>query len=261
MAFGVVEKAAFLLLCAPLAALMLWELRERRKQCCSWPRRAWCAGGRRQRRAVPQVLRRQLVHALRRRALPAGAGRRPRASRGSAASWAATTPSRGRRGRRSLEAASAASCSTASSPLGYYFVGRYTGDADHGAARAAAARGAARHAAEGRTAGRWRRCSGCSSTSASTSIVFPKNYYGGGQSLGDRYFIQMAPAILVAALFVAAGGARSCSWPVGRRRRRCRCCSRCRSTSTRRAPNRDDPRPARRSGCCRSRRTRTTRTS
>ena len=32
-------------------------------------------------------------------------------------------------------------------------------------------------------------------------IVFPKNYYGGGQSLGDRYFVQMAPAILVAALF------------------------------------------------------------
>jgi hypothetical protein len=30
MAFGVVEKAAFLVLCAPLAALMLWELRHRR---------------------------------------------------------------------------------------------------------------------------------------------------------------------------------------------------------------------------------------
>ncbi len=30
MAFGVVEKAAFLVLCAPLAALMLWELRQRR---------------------------------------------------------------------------------------------------------------------------------------------------------------------------------------------------------------------------------------
>lgn len=31
-------------------------------------------------------------------------------------------------------------------------------------------------------------------------IVFPKNYYGGGQSVGDRYFIQIAPAVFVLAL-------------------------------------------------------------
>jgi hypothetical protein len=42
-------------------------------------------------------------------------------------------------------------------------------------------------------------------------VVFPKNYYGGGQSLGDRYFVQMAPAILVAALF-APLGARTLRW-------------------------------------------------
>lgn len=32
--------------------------------------------------------------------------------------------------------------------------------------------------------------------------VYPNNYYGGGQSLGDRYFLQMAPMVLV--LLVAA---------------------------------------------------------
>ena len=32
--------------------------------------------------------------------------------------------------------------------------------------------------------------------------VYPNNYYGGGQSLGDRYFVQMAPMVLV--LLVAA---------------------------------------------------------
>lgn len=28
-------------------------------------------------------------------------------------------------------------------------------------------------------------------------LVYPNNYYGGGQSLGDRYFLQMAPLVLV----------------------------------------------------------------
>ena len=36
-------------------------------------------------------------------------------------------------------------------------------------------------------------------------VVFPKNYYGGGQSLGNRYFIQIAPAVLVTALFAPVG--------------------------------------------------------
>jgi 4-amino-4-deoxy-L-arabinose transferase-like glycosyltransferase len=31
-------------------------------------------------------------------------------------------------------------------------------------------------------------------------LLFPKNYYGGGQSLGNRYFLQMAPAVLVLAV-------------------------------------------------------------
>ena len=36
-------------------------------------------------------------------------------------------------------------------------------------------------------------------------VVFPKNYYGGGQSLGNRYFIQIAPAVFVTALFAPLG--------------------------------------------------------
>jgi hypothetical protein len=42
-------------------------------------------------------------------------------------------------------------------------------------------------------------------------VVFPKNYYGGGQSLGNRYFVQVAPAVLVTALF-APLGARPLRW-------------------------------------------------
>jgi hypothetical protein len=36
-------------------------------------------------------------------------------------------------------------------------------------------------------------------------VVFPTNYYGGGQSLGNRYFIQIAPAVLITALFAPLG--------------------------------------------------------
>jgi hypothetical protein len=32
-------------------------------------------------------------------------------------------------------------------------------------------------------------------------MLFPNNYYGGGQSFGNRYFLQVAPAMLVLALF------------------------------------------------------------
>ena len=36
-------------------------------------------------------------------------------------------------------------------------------------------------------------------------VLFPKNFYGGGQSLGNRYFVQIAPAVLVTALFGPLG--------------------------------------------------------
>jgi hypothetical protein len=42
-------------------------------------------------------------------------------------------------------------------------------------------------------------------------VLFPKNYFGGGQSLGNRYFVQVAPAVLVTALF-APLGARGLRW-------------------------------------------------
>ncbi len=51
----------------------------------------------------------------------------------------------------------------------------------------------------------WRRLGGLASATLASIVayvllnvvVYPGNYYGGGQSLGDRYFLQMAPFVLL----------------------------------------------------------------
>ena len=45
-------------------------------------------------------------------------------------------------------------------------------------------------------------------------VVYPNNYYGGGQSLGDRYFIQMAPFVLVL-LVATRASVRATIWMAG----------------------------------------------
>lgn len=37
-------------------------------------------------------------------------------------------------------------------------------------------------------------------------LLFPRNFYGGGQSLGNRYFLQIAPAVLVLAVMAPVSG-------------------------------------------------------
>ena len=208
MAFGVVEKAAFLVLCAPLAALMLWELR--------------------QRRAV-------LVAAIVFGVLAVGVSVAPYLKYSDANSF---TPYAGERYQlgllptvrepwvggkpgtdyRPVEVTEgdvfdnlvSGKVSDRFQSAAYYFVGRYTGVLT---TVPLALLLLVALLVTLPKANRWGVAAllGVVFYIGFYVIVFPKNYYGGGQSLGDRYFVQIAPAILVAALFSPIG-ARAARW-------------------------------------------------
>jgi hypothetical protein len=202
MAFGVVEKAAFLVLCAPLAALMLWELRERRKVLVAAlvfgvvavgvsvaPYLKYSdansftpyAGERYQLRTVPTA-------------------REPWIGGKPGTDYYPVAVTEG----NVLDNLVSGKVSDRFQSAATYFVGRYTGVL---ITVPLALLLLVALLVTLPKANRWGVAAllGVLFYIAFYVLVFPKNYYGGGQSLGDRYFIQMAPAILVAALFSPLG--------------------------------------------------------
>ena len=208
MGFGVVEKAAFLMLCAPLAALMLWELRHRRAVAVGAVVVGLVAVG----VSVAPYLKYSDAESFtpyageryQIRVVPTAREPWIGGQRGTDYYPVAVTEG------AVLDKAVSGKLSDRFESAAYYFVGRYTGvlitvplallllvamlvrlpKADRWAVAAVL---------------------GVLFYIGFYLIVFPKNYYGGGQSLGDRYFVQMAPAILVAALF-APLGAKTLRW-------------------------------------------------
>ena len=186
------EKGAFLALYAPIGLVMLWKARTWRLRISLRAGRAARARGRRP--ALSPLLGLGELQPVRRRALPRperdpvrgghhrlrgdqllGRGHHARAGR------PRERQARGRRvhvrrpphGHARLSARWRSCCSSPRSPT-----------------------------SGGRTRGGAPRCSPCSATSLFYAVFFPTNYFGGGQSLGNRYFLQAAPAIIAMVVLI-----------------------------------------------------------
>ena len=198
MAFGVVEKAPFLLLFAPLAAVMLWELRRRR--------------------VVMMLVLVAGLATVALSALPylkysdgdsftpyAGARYQLLPIDGRHAPWDGGVINIDYIFKGADEGAIAKRAISGKlldrfESLGYFVAGRYTGLLVT-APFALLLLGAILLRLP--RSSRWAvaAIAGILAYIAFYIVVFPTNYYGGGQSLGNRYFIQIAPAVLVTALF------------------------------------------------------------
>jgi 4-amino-4-deoxy-L-arabinose transferase-like glycosyltransferase len=202
MAFGVIEKLPLFFLYAPLAAVMLWELRERRKQMLLVFATGLIAVGV---AATPYLKYSDgdsfTPYAGERYQLVPNAGSRP--------PWAGGVlnsdyvPSGADEGAIAKRATTGKLLDRFES-LGYYVAGRYTGMlVTVPLALFLLVALLIRLPASNR----WAVAGvvGVLAYIAFYIVVFPKNYYGGGQSLGNRYFIQIAPAVFVTALFAPLG--------------------------------------------------------
>lgn len=202
MAVGVAEKAAFLMLFAPLAALILWELRARRGLLLTAIVVGVVAVG----VSVAPYLRYSDGNSFtpyageRFQVKPVVTAHAPWDGGKLGQDYYASGATEG----GILDNAVSGKLLDRFESLAYYFVGRYTGMLVT-APLALLLLGAllARLPAADRWA--WAAAAGILLYIAFYVVVFPKNYYGGGQSVGNRYFVQMAPAVLVAALFAPLG--------------------------------------------------------
>jgi hypothetical protein len=208
MAFGVVEKAAFLVLCAPLAALMLWELRRRRGVLIG----ALAFGVLAVAVSVAPYLKYSDANSFtpyageRYQVKPVPTAREPWVGGRPGTDYYPVAVTEG----NVLDNIVSGKVSDRFQSAAYYFVGRYTGVL---VTVPLALLLLVALLVTLPKANRWGVAAllGVLFYIGFYVLVFPKNYYGGGQSIGDRYFVQMAPAILVAALFSPIG-ARAARW-------------------------------------------------
>ena len=208
MAFGVVEKNAFLMLCAPLAVLMLWELRKRRAVAVGAVVVGLLAVG----VSVAPYLKYSDANSFtpyageRYQIKPVPIAREPWIGGQPGTDYYSVAITEG----GIIENAVSGKAADRFESAAYYFIGRYTGVL---ITVPLALLLLVAILVTLPKANRWAVATflGVLFYIGFYLIVFPKNYYGGGQSLGDRYFVQMAPAILVAALF-APLGAKTLRW-------------------------------------------------
>jgi 4-amino-4-deoxy-L-arabinose transferase-like glycosyltransferase len=202
MAFGVVEKLPALFLFAPLAAVMLWELRRRRRMMAL----VFAAGLVTVGLAVTPYLKYSGGNSFtpyagdRYQLLPKQASRPPWDGGALDRDFVRSATDEGAIAKR----ATTGKLSDRFESLGYYIAGRYTGMlVTVPLALLLLVAVLARLPA----ANRWAVAAlvGVLAYIAFYLVVFPTNYYGGGQSLGNRYFIQIAPAVFVTALFAPLG--------------------------------------------------------
>jgi hypothetical protein len=202
MAFGVVEKAAFLFLFLPLAGVMLWELRRRRLMLVAVVVAGLVTVGI---SAMPYLKYSNgksftPYAGARYQLLPADGARPPWDGGVLNQDYQRTQTD----GETIAKHAVSGKVRDRFESLGYYFAGRYTGLLVTAPLAlflliAVLARLPASN--------RWAvaALAGVLGYIAFYVVVFPTNYYGGGQSLGNRYFVQIAPAVLVTALFAPLG--------------------------------------------------------
>jgi 4-amino-4-deoxy-L-arabinose transferase-like glycosyltransferase len=202
MAIGVVEKAAFVMLFTPLAALVLWELRARRRMLLAAlvvgvlalgvsaaPYLRYSDGN----SFTPYAGQRFQVKPVVTAQEPWDGGKLGRDYYPNAATEGGI-----------LHNAVSGKVLDRFESLAYYFVGRYTGMlVTAPLALLLLIALLVRLPAANRWA--WAAVAGILLYIAFYIVIFPTNYYGGGQSVGNRYFVQIAPAVLVAALFAPLG--------------------------------------------------------
>jgi len=202
MAFAIVEKAAFLMLFAPLAAVMLWELRRRRRILVG----ALLVGVLALGASVAPYLKYSDGNSFtpyagaRYQVKPVVDAKAPWDGGRIGQDYYAVTVTEG----GILDNAASGKVLDRVESLGYYVVGRYTGVLITAPLALLLLIALLVRLPK---ANRWAvaATAGILFYIAFYLVVFPTNYYGGGQSVGNRYFVQVAPAVLVAALFAPIG--------------------------------------------------------